>query len=154
MNNVHATEIDGPVLALDLGSKRIGAAVSDRLLISITPLSALARTNWKRLLQDVTALARKFDAKILVIGLPLTLNGKAGDAAEDVRREARKFALSLEIPVFLQDERLSSNEAAEHLRTEGFDRIEARDLVDSRAAAIILRDFLEPGQQRTAVRSS
>src|SRR5882724_10652733 len=134
--------IRAPVLALDLGSKRVGAAVSDALSISITRLDVIPRTNWKRLLRDVENLARRFDAQTLVIGLPLNLNGSIGDAANLARQTAQNFARSLKLPVYLQDERLTSAEAEENLRTTGLRADEIAKRVDSEAAALILRDFL------------
>ena len=140
--------IRAPILALDLGSKRVGAAVSDALSISINRLEVIRRTNWKQLLRDVENLARRFDAQTLVIGLPLKLNGSTGDAAVATRETALKFARSLKLPVYLQDERLTSSEAQANLRTAGVpaDQIPLR--VDSEAAALILRDFLASDQQR------
>jgi putative Holliday junction resolvase len=105
--------IRSPIVALDLGEKRVGIAVSDALSISITRLAALPRTNWKQLLRDVDNLIQRFDAQTVVIGLPLRLNGSAGDAALEVQRVAQNFARSLRVPVYLQDERLSSVEAEE-----------------------------------------
>ena len=67
--------IRAPVVALDLGEKRVGVAVSDALSISITRLEALPRTNWKQMLRDVDDLILRFDAQTVVIGLPLRLNG-------------------------------------------------------------------------------
>jgi putative Holliday junction resolvase len=143
--------IRAPILALDLGEKRVGIAVSDALSISITRLEALRRTNWKQMLQDVRDLAQRFDAQTVVIGLPLRLNGSAGGSALEARRMARKFAQSLAVPVYLQDERLSSVEAEEKLRAEGHRRKIVSALVDSEAAAVILRDFLAGGQERILV---
>jgi putative Holliday junction resolvase len=140
-----------PIVALDLGAKRIGVAVSDALSISITRLEALPRTNWKQMLRNVVELVRHFDAQTVVIGLPLRLNGSTGDAALEVRSTALKFARSLNVPVYLQDESLSSVEAEQNLRAEGYkaDRVSA--LVDSEAAAVILRDFLVSTQERVPV---
>ncbi len=152
MNNAENEErIAGPILALDLGQKLVGAAVCDALLISITKLDPLRRSNWKQLLRDVIDLARRLDAKTLVIGFPLTLNGFRGTAALDVQRTAQNFAQSLNLPVYLQDERLSSAEAEQLLRAAGHRPTEIRALVDSQAAAIILRDFIGGGQQRILV---
>jgi putative Holliday junction resolvase len=134
--------IRAPIVAIDLGEKRVGIAVSDALSISITRLAALPRTNWKQLLRDVDNLIQRFDAQTVVIGLPLQLNGSCGDAALEVRGVAQKFARSLKVPVYLQDERLSSVEAEQNLRAEGHKRDQLRELVDSEAAAVILRDFL------------
>jgi putative Holliday junction resolvase len=138
-------------MALDLGEKRVGVAISDALLISITRLGALARTNWKQLLRDVNDLVRHYDAQTVVIGLPLRLNGSDGDAALEVRRVALKFALSLDVPVYLQDERLSSVEAEQNLRLQGYKREQVLAHVDSEAAAVILGDFLGSDQARTLV---
>jgi putative Holliday junction resolvase len=143
--------IRAPMLALDLGEKRVGVAVSDALSISITRLPALPRSSWKQMLRDVADLALRFDAQTVVIGLPLRLNGSTGDSAIEAQRMARKFALSLAVPVYLQDERLSSVEAEQNLRAEGHRRERVSALVDSEAAAVILRDFIESSQERMLV---
>jgi putative Holliday junction resolvase len=143
--------VRAPILALDLGSKRVGVAVSDSLSISIKRLDVIQRTNWKQLLRDVEKLTLRFDAKTLVIGLPLNLNGSAGEAALAMRETAKKFARSLRLPVYLQDERLSSAEADRNLRDAG---VRAEDIpkhIDSEAAALILRDFLASDQERLLV---
>ena len=138
----------GPVLALDLGQKLVGAALSDELLITIKRLDPIKRSNWKQLLLDVKTLIRRFDAQTLVLGLPLRLDGTKGDAAENVMRLARNFNLSLSIPIFLQDERLSSSEAEATLKTNGHTRTEIARLVDSEAAAVILRDFINTKEHK------
>lgn len=130
------------LLALDLGQKRVGVAVSDEQWIAVRPLQALSRTSWKELLKAVSEIVRSFDAQSLVLGLPLQLDGVEGIAAREARRLAHNFELSLRIPVFLQDERLSSHEAERELRSEGHSHQSLRESVDSRAAAIILRDFI------------
>jgi putative Holliday junction resolvase len=140
-----------PIIALDLGEKRVGVAVSDALSISIKRLEALPRTNWKQLLRDVDDLVRLFDAQTVVIGLPLHLNGSAGDAALEVQSVALKFARSLKVPVYLQNEGLSSVAAAENLQIDGHKADEVHALLDSEAAAVILRDFLVSDQERVLV---
>jgi putative Holliday junction resolvase len=140
-----------PIIALDLGEKRVGVAVSDVLSISIARLEALPRTNWKQMLRDVNDLVRRFDARTVVIGLPLRLNGSTGDAALQVGAIALKFARSLSVPVYLQDERLSSIEAEQNLREQGRKAEQVSALVDSEAAAVILRDFLVSNQERVLV---
>jgi putative Holliday junction resolvase len=148
------TVIRAPIIAIDLGAKRVGIAVSDSLSISITRLEALPRTNWKQLLRDVGNLIQRLDAQTVVIGLPLRLNGSYGDSALEVQRVAQKFAQSLNVPVYLQDERLSSVEAEQNLRVEGKKRNEVSALVDSEAAALILRDFMVSDQERIVVPGS
>ena len=143
-----------PVLAIDLGEKRVGVAISDALSISITRLAPLRRTNWKQMLRSVDELVRRFDAKTVVIGFPLQLNGFSGDAAENVRGVALKFAQSLSIPVYLQDERLTSVEAEENLRAAGHRANKISELLDSEAAAVILRDFLVSREPKIPVSPS
>jgi putative pre-16S rRNA nuclease len=141
----------GTVLALDLGQKLVGAAVSDEMLITIKRLDPIKRSNWKQLLRDVTNLIQRFDAQTLVIGLPLSLDGTTGIAAESSRHIATNFARSLEVPVYLQDERLTSFEARESLSSQGFKAGEISALIDSEAAALILRDFLNSKEERILV---
>jgi putative Holliday junction resolvase len=144
------------LLALDLGHKRVGVAVSDELQITVRPLAPLRRTNWKQLLRDVAGAIESFDARALVIGLPLRLDETAGEAAIEARRLARNFRMSLRVPVFLQDEKLTTAEALEELRAAGFNASRSSELVDSESAAIILRDFIaaqrsiNPGQESSA----
>ncbi len=140
-----------PVLALDLGTKRVGVAVCDSLSVSISRLVALQRTNWKQLLRDVDDLIRHYDAQTVVIGLPLNINGSEGEAATEARAIAAKFARSLIVPVYLQDERLSSVAAESNLRGQGHKSEQVSELVDSEAAAVILSDFLDTNQARILV---
>jgi putative Holliday junction resolvase len=141
----------GPVLALDLGQKLVGIAVSDEMLITIKRLEPLKRSNWKKLLRDVTALIQRFDAQTLVIGLPLRLDGASGSAAETTQQLGANFARSLKLPVYLQDERLTSVEAREVLLSSGHKPAEIPGLIDGEAAALILRDFLNSGEERILV---
>jgi putative Holliday junction resolvase len=132
----------GRVLALDVGAKRVGVAVSDELRLTVRPLKALRGTNWKQLLRALSELCVEFDVREVVLGLPLRLDGGEGDAAKGVRNVARKLELSLRIPVAFQDERLTSKAAESALRREGLDEREVFENADSEAAAIILGDYL------------
>jgi putative holliday junction resolvase len=146
---VRASGPAGRLLALDLGEKRVGVAVCDELRLTVRPLPFLRRTNWKQLLGAVADLLQRFDARALVIGLPLNLEGTEGEAASRARSLARNFSLSLHVPVFLQDERLTSREAEESLRAAGHSGENLRAHVDSEAAAIILRDYLARSRQES-----
>lgn len=141
----------GPILALDLGEKLVGAAVSDDMLVTINRLPPLKRSNWKRLLQDVVTLIRRYDAQTVVIGLPLRLDGSAGDAADKARQIATNLAKSIEQPVYVQDERLTSFEAMANLKTEGHKPGDIPALIDGEAAALILRDFIQTDQKRILI---
>ena len=146
--------LTGPILALDPGEKLVGAAVSDEKLITIKRLPPLKRSNWKKLLQDVLALIERFDVRTVVIGLPLALDGTQTEAAQKVWRLARNLARSMSLPVYLQDERLTSFEAMENLKADGKRREEIPALVDGEAAAMILRDFLRTDQDRILVENT
>ena len=132
----------GRLLALDLGLKRVGVAVSDELGVTARALPPIIRTSWKRLLVTVAETLKGFDAAGLVIGLPLNMDGTEGPAAKEARRLFRNFSLSLDLPVYLQDERLTTREAEEVLRDEGLSEEELTGMIDSASAVLILRDFL------------
>ena len=144
-------QLTGPVLALDIGEKLVGAAISDERLITTNRLPPLKRSNWKKLLQDVQHLLERFDAKTIVVGLPLRLDGTEGDAAQNVHRLASNLAKSVQQPVYLQDERLTSRAAIENLKAEGVNPEEIPALVDGEAAAMILHDFLVTDQKRIRI---
>jgi putative Holliday junction resolvase len=132
----------GRVLAIDIGSKRVGLAVSDEMRLSVRTLPALPRTPWKRLVGSLADLCQKFDVRSIVLGLPLRLDGSEGDAALEARRIARNLELSLKLPLFLQNESLTSKAAEAALRVRGLGDEEIASKVDSEAASIILGDFL------------
>lgn len=134
------------MLAIDLGAKRVGLALSDELRLSVRTLPFLPRTPWKRLLRSVAELCESFDVRLLVVGLPLRLEGGEGDAACEARRVARNLELSLKLPVRLQDERLTSKVAERSLRGRGYSGAQVSERVDGEAAAIILQDFLSPSE--------
>jgi putative Holliday junction resolvase len=136
-----ATET-GRVLSLDLGASKIGVAVCDEERITVRRLLTLPCTSWKNFVREIKQLCRDFDAKAVVVGLPLNMDGTSGDAAQSARRAACNLQLSLQRPVYLQDERLTSETAISELYDEGFTNSEAEQTVHTHSAAIILRDFL------------
>ena len=141
----------GPILALDLGEKLVGVAISDDLLVTTKRLPPLKRSSWKRLLLEIRELIARFDAKTIVVGLPLRLDGTEGDAAQNVRRLALNLAKSVSQPVYLQDERLTSFAATENLKAEGLKPDDIPAHVDGEAAATILRDFIVSDQDRIRI---
>ena len=138
----------GRLLAIDLGAKRVGIAVSDELRMTVRPVTTIDRRSWKELLRRISEQIEALDAHGVVIGLPLNTDGSEGPAAVEARQIADKFALSLDVPVYLQDERLTTEEAKSRLRA--IQKREAPGHVDSAAAAIILQDFIEHEQSRPA----
>ena len=132
----------GRILALDLGTKRVGIAVCDELQITVRPVSVIPRRNWKELLRKISVLIEEFDAVALVLGLPFNFDGSESEMSMEARRLYRNFSLSLKIPVYFQDERLTSKAADRYLRDQRLDERQIRKHIDSNAAAFILNDFL------------
>ena len=143
LTDVFDVPTSGRVIAIDPGTKRCGVAICDDLRITTRPLPFVERTSWKKLLSKIREVVSEYDAAAIVIGLPLESDGSESEMSAEARSMARKFALSLPIPVFLQDERVTSYEAKRRLWESGVNLNETRKLVDSEAAAIILADFLD-----------
>jgi putative holliday junction resolvase len=137
----------GRLMGIDMGTKRVGVAVSDELRITVRPVTTIERRSWKDLLQRVSEQIEALEARGLVVGLPLNIDGSEGPAAVEARQIAAKFELSLTIPVYLQDERLTSEEAKSRLHD--IQKRERAGDIDSAAAAIILQDFIDR-QSRSA----
>ena len=133
------------VLALDLGSKRIGMAVSDADGRVATPIGTLERHGDRpRLHREIAALVREWDAELLLLGLPIDLAGAAGPAAANVLAERDELAAVVGVPVEVHDERLTTRMADRALRERGdLDGPARRKLVDQVAASIILQDWLD-----------
>ncbi|CAN5586192.1 Holliday junction resolvase RuvX [soil metagenome] len=141
----------GRILALDLGTKRIGVAVSDELQITVRAVAVIKRTGWKKLLKQIISYLEEFDAVALVLGLPFEFEGGESEMSQEARRLARNFSLSLKIPVYLQDERLSTYEARGNLWKQGANEKKIRQTLDAEAAAIILQDFIDRKSQKPVI---
>ena len=121
----------------------MGLAVSDESQLIPTPIEPLSRRSWKKLLTDLRMIIAKYDAVAVIVGLPLNTDGTESEMSLIARDMASKFDLSLDIPVLLQDERVTSYEARKRLWDRGIKPEDTKRLVDSEAAAIILSDFLD-----------
>lgn len=131
-------------LGLDLGSKRIGVALSDSAGTVATPYEVLERTRDRQGdRRRLAALAAEAEAEVLVVGLPLSLDGSDGPAARSARREAAELGRALHLPVELWDERLSTVTAHDQLRAAQLDERARRQVVDKVAAAVILQAWLD-----------
>ena len=129
------------VVAVDLGDRRIGLAVSDGDT-GAYPLATIERRSLKR---DLLLIAEKIESRgvtRLVVGLPLNMDGSEGPAARRVRRFCERLAAHFALPVDLFDERLSSFEARGRLAGTGVVR-NHRGAVDALAAVVILEGWLE-----------
>lgn len=132
----------GRVLALDLGEARIGLAISDPDRTVALPAGTIKVSGGVEDLKAVARLVGETGAADVVVGHPLSLSGERGPAARRAEEFAEGLRLLLQVPVHLQDERLSTVEADRGLRTAGAGGRERRRAVDAAAAGVILESFL------------
>lgn len=131
-------------LGIDLGSKRIGVAVSDLTGTVASPLTTLARSRSRR--HDHHQIARLVgdeEADVVVVGLPLSLDGTSGPSARAAAAEARQLASVVGVPVDMYDERFTTVTADRGLAEAGLDGRRRRAVVDKVAAAVMLQAWLD-----------
>ncbi|HQY14825.1 MAG: Holliday junction resolvase RuvX [Ilumatobacteraceae bacterium] len=131
-------------LGIDLGSKRIGIAVSDRTGTIASPLTMLQRSgSVRRDHEAIRALVVEEEAEMLVVGLPLNMNGTSGPAAKAAIAEAEALATVVGVPVITFDERRTTVTADRALIEAGISAQARRKLVDKVAAAVLLQTWLD-----------
>ena len=128
---------------IDVGKVRVGVAVADDLGLMAHPRPFLDGRDPKRAIAALVALAAEEGIEIFVVGLPRTLKGEVGPSARKARRFAEALAAQSGRPVELMDEWLSTKEARGRLRDQGLDDREARQRIDSAAAAVVLQSWLD-----------
>jgi len=129
-------------LAIDFGTKRVGLAVSDSLGIAATPIAVLEGLSPDRVADEVARIAKDRGVGVLVVGLPMNMDGTEHRSASDIRRRAELCSRRSGLSVDWVDERLTTVQAERHLREAGFARQGRRDRVDRVAAALILQSWL------------
>ena len=129
-------------LGIDLGSKRVGLALSDKMSMIASPFKTLTFKNEQDLLDQLKFIIVDFEVKTIVIGLPLNMSGE--DSAQTKKVRGFKSALSIfNLPVELEDERLSSVSAKRSLVMQDIKTGHNKSEIDKRAAAIFLQQFLD-----------
>ncbi len=131
-------------LGLDLGSQRIGVALSDSDGTMALPYDVLQRSgDRERDHRAVAAMVEETEAEIVVVGLPLSLDGGEGPMAKRYRAEARRLRATLDVPVETYDERLTTVTAERALRETDLSGRARRKVVDQVAAAVMLQSWLD-----------
>lgn len=139
-------------LALDVGSKRIGVAVSNELGLTAQPVMTLERRRNRRDdLRSIARLARRFAVAGIVVGNPLHLSGKESTQSTKTKTFADELGAVTGLPIHLWDERLTTREARLMLYQAGHRRQQHRHLVDQVAATLILQSFLDARRQGTGI---
>ncbi len=139
------------ILAVDVGAKRIGVAVSDELELLASPHDVIHRQSTAQALDAIARAVTQVGAELVVVGLPVSFDSQLHAQARTIQAFAAKLGRRLSVPVVLADETLSSVRAEEQLRAAGVRPERIRQRLDAAAAALILQDFLD--QRRTARRS-
>ncbi|MGC1786101.1 MAG: Holliday junction resolvase RuvX [Terriglobales bacterium] len=136
------------ILALDVGSKRIGVAISDPLGITAQGLETIQRQNKRRDMEALGQLVARYEVREIVVGLPLRLSGAEGTQSEKMRRFADDLRAHFDVTVHLWDERWTSTEANRLLRETDLSIKKRGQAVDRMAAILILQSWMEAHQAR------
>lgn len=127
------------IMALDIGTKRIGVALSDFLLVTANGYSCIERTTDEKAIQEILKIAKENHVKKIIAGVPINMDGTEGFQAEDCKNFASKLT---GYEVIFEDERLTSSEAEDNLRAKKIDFRKNKGLVDIESACIILEQYL------------
>ena len=132
------------VLGIDIGSKKIGIAISNQEMTLATPLTVVRRSSQKS--EDhkaIMSIAHEWEVELLVVGIPLSLDGSLGVAAENVLQEIEHLERNTGIPVDTFDERFTTISAKQVLHNQGVSEKEQKNIIDQVAASIILQAWLD-----------
>lgn len=133
-------------LGLDLGQKRVGVAVSDSAGALAMPIEVLDRLGDRRREHRAIAdLVVEWEAEIVVVGLPYNMDGSTGSQARKYASEAKALGDTLDVPVVLYDERLTTVTAERNLMEQNMNAQERRRVVDKVAASVMLQSWLDAG---------
>lgn len=136
-------------MAIDWGERRVGIAMSDESRTIASPHSVLKRSHSLRKdMEKISSLIEESDVGMVVVGIPMEMNGTLGLAAEMILKVVKKFQDELGVPVETWDERLSTAEALKVLVAGDVSRRKRKGVVDRVAAALFLQTFLDSGAWR------
>ncbi len=131
------------ILALDVGDKRIGVAISDPSQLLARSLKVIQRGSRQEDFAAVARLVEEYEVEKVVVGYPRSLDGTVGEQADKVERYAAGLAKAMDVPLVLWDERFSTVSAEKLMREAGSRGKKRRERVDAVAAAVILQDYLD-----------
>jgi putative Holliday junction resolvase len=127
------------IMALDVGTKRIGVALSDYLHVIAIPNVCIPRKPEEKAIEEIVKIAKENNVEKIVVGLPKNMDGSIGDQAKDCIEFSQKI---IGFDIILEDERLTSEEAEERLRGRKIDFKKNKGLVDIESACVILEQYL------------
>ena len=135
------------LLGLDFGDKTIGIAVSDKSLTIASPIKTIRRKSISKDLIELFDLIEVYNVGGLIVGLPLSLNGKENIKTEKVRKFVKAIELQKNIKIMLYDERFSSDVIFKELRKNHNSISKIKKKLDQQAAAYILQGFLDSSKK-------
>jgi putative holliday junction resolvase len=135
-------------LGLDVGKKRIGVAGCDGTGLIATGLTTIERRSVQQDIEHLRQLVQERQVQVLVVGLPYTMSGSLGFQAKQVQKYAQRLSKALQLPVDYVDERLTSVQAEQLLQAENRSPSRHKALIDRKAAAIILQQWLDDRRSR------
>jgi putative Holliday junction resolvase len=135
-------------MALDVGGRRIGVALSDTTRVLASPLTTLRAEPRERVLSEIAALVQRHEVAEVVVGLPLTLSGEIGPQAHVIQLFVERLKGVLTAPIHLFDERLTTVAAERMMIDLGMKPEQRKARIDEVAASIILQDFLDSKRVR------
>jgi len=135
-------------MALDVGGRRIGVALSDTTRVLASPLTTLRAEPRERVLSEIAALVQRHEVAEVVVGLPLTLSGEIGPQAHVIQLFVERLKGVLTAPIHLFDERLTTVAAERMMVDLGMKPEQRKARIDEVAASIILQDFLDSKRVR------
>jgi putative Holliday junction resolvase len=133
----------GRILGLDVGSRRIGVAVSDPLGVTAQGLDTLQRRNKRYDFEHLQRVIQEYDVREIVVGLPLRMSGAQGIQSDKMQGFAEELRKRFRLPVHLWDERLTSAQANRLLRETEMSIKRRGEVVDQMAAVLILQSWME-----------
>jgi len=142
-SQIPGSTLQGRVLGLDVGARRIGLAVSDPLGVTAQGVGTLHRRNRRYDLSQLRTLLTKYEVREIVVGNPLRMSGESGAQAEKMAGFAAQLEQAFALPVRLWDERLTTAEAHRLLDQTGIRDARRKEVIDKMAAVLILQSFLD-----------
>ena len=134
------------IMGLDYGSKTIGVAISDSLGLTAQPFETIERNKENKLRRSLAKIAKiveEKNIKKIVVGLPVNMNGRRGKRVSLTLEFVEKLKQRVDVPIIMQDERLTTVEADEILDESGVKKENRKQFIDMVAAGIILREYME-----------
>lgn len=137
------------LLALDFGSKTVGVAITDELHVTISLFPVIRRekpTKFRKTFAEIEKILSTYEIEKIVLGFPYNINGSKGKRCKETEIFKESLSKRIDIPIILYDERLTTVEAYDIMKEYKIDKSKQMEIVDSVAAAVILRSYLNQNE--------